>query len=58
MVQVSNPYTTKGKTIALTMCSSIGKVMSLLFNVLSRFVSPNAAVGSWPIEKIPVRDAL
>ena len=35
MVQLSHPYTTTGKTIALT-CAS--KVMSLLFHMLSRFV--------------------
>ena len=34
----SHPYTTIGKTIALTIKNFIGKVMSLLFNMLSRFV--------------------
>ena len=34
----SHPYTTTGKTIALTRQTFIGKVMSLLFNMLSRFV--------------------
>ena len=38
MVQPSHPYMTTGKTIALTLQSFVGKVMSLLFNVLSRFV--------------------
>ena len=38
MVQLSHPYMTTGKTIALTRQASIGKVMSLLFNRLSRFV--------------------
>ena len=38
MVQLSNPYMTTGKTIALTLQSFVGKVMSLLFNILSRFV--------------------
>ena len=38
IVQVSHPYTTTGKTIALTRCTFVGKVMSLLFNMLSRFV--------------------
>ena len=37
MVLFSNPYMTTGKTIALTM-DLIGKVMSLFFNMLSRFV--------------------
>ena len=38
IVQLSHPYKTTGKTIALTMRTFVGKVMSLLFNVLSRFV--------------------
>ena len=38
MVQVSHPYMTTGKSIALTRRISVGKVMSLLFNMLSRFV--------------------
>ena len=38
MVQLSHPYMTTGKTIALTRWTSAGKVMSLLFNTLSRFV--------------------
>ena len=38
-VQLSHPYMTTGKTIALTIQTSVGKVMSLLFNMLSRFVS-------------------
>ena len=38
MVQLSHPYMTTGKTIALTRWTYVGKVMSLLFNVLSRFV--------------------
>ena len=38
MVQLSNPYMTTGKTIALTIQASVGKVMSLLFNMLSRFL--------------------
>ena len=37
-VQLSHPYMTTGKTIALTRWTFIGKVMSLLFNMLSRFV--------------------
>ena len=35
-VQLSHPYTTTGKTIALTRRTFVGKVMSLLFNMLSR----------------------
>ena len=36
MVQLSHPYMTTGKTIALTIWTFVGKVMSLLFNVLPR----------------------
>ena len=35
-VQLSHPYMTTGKTIALTKRTFVGKVMSLLFNMLSR----------------------
>ena len=38
MVQLSHPYMNTGKTIALTRWTFIGKVMSLLFNMLSRLV--------------------
>jgi len=38
IVQLSHPYMTTGKTIALTRWTFIGKVMSLLFNILSRLV--------------------
>ena len=38
MVQLSHPYITTGKTIALTVLTYFGKVMSLLFDMLSRFV--------------------
>ena len=38
MVQLSHPYMTTGKTIALTRRAFVGSVMSLLFNTLSRFV--------------------
>ena len=37
-VQLSHPYMTTGKTIALTRCTFVGKVMSLLFNILSSLV--------------------
>ena len=36
--QLSHPYTTTGKNIALTRWTFVGKVMSLLFNMLSRLV--------------------
>ena len=38
MVQLSHPYMTTGKTIALTLWTSVSKVMSLLFKTLSGFV--------------------
>ena len=38
MVQLSHPYMTTGKTIALTRHTFVGKVMSLFFNMLSRLV--------------------
>ena len=46
VVQLSHPYMTTGKTIALTRLTFIGKVMSLLFNTLSRMV-----IGFLPISK-------
>ena len=38
IVQLSHPYMTTGKTIALTRQTFVGKVMSMLFNILSRLV--------------------
>ena len=38
MAQLSHPYMTTGKTIALTRQTFVGKVMSVLFNTLSRLV--------------------
>ena len=38
MAQLSHPYVTTGETIALTIGTFVGKVMSLLFNMLYRFV--------------------
>ena len=38
MVQLSHPYMTTGKTIALTRWTFVGKVLSLLFNMLSKLV--------------------
>ena len=38
IVQLSHPYMTTGKTIALTRWTFVGKVMSLIFNMLSRLV--------------------
>ena len=39
IVQLSHPYMTTGKTIALMRRTFVGKVMSLLFNILSRLAS-------------------
>ena len=39
MDQLSHPYITTGKTIGLTRWTFVSKVMSLLFNILSRFVT-------------------
>ena len=38
IIQLSHPYMTTGKTIALTRQTFVGKVMSLLFNMLSRLI--------------------
>ena len=38
MVQLLHPYMTTGKTIVLTIWTFVGKVMSLLFSILSSFV--------------------
>ena len=38
MVQLSHPYMINGKTIALTKQNAVGKVMSMLFNMLPRFI--------------------
>ena len=38
MIQLSHPYTTSGKTIALTIQIFVGKVMSLFFNTLSKLI--------------------
>ena len=40
IVQLSHPYMTTGKTIALTRRTFVGKIMSLFFNMLSRLVIP------------------
>ena len=52
IVQLSHPYMTTGKTIALTRQTFVGKVMSLLFNMLSKvghnFPSSKHLLISWP----------
>ena len=45
MVQLSHPYMTTGKTIALTRRTFVGKVMSLLFNHLLKVPFPNKVLG-------------
>ena len=56
MVQLSYPYMTTGKTIALTLWTFVGKVMSLLFNMLSRFVSaqmnPGLVLTHWLLQSL------
>ena len=52
MVQLSYPYVTTGKTVALTIWTFVSKVMSLLFNILSRFAIaflPRLKQGKWSI---------
>ena len=54
MVQLSHPYMPTGKTIALTRRTFVGKVMSLLFNMLSRWVTAflprsKRLLISWPL---------
>ena len=48
-VQLSHPYTTTGKTIALTRRTFVGKVMFLLFNMLSRFRELEIGVIALPL---------
>ena len=47
MVQLSYPYMTTGKTIPLTIWTFVSKVMSLLFNMLSRLVIPFLPRSKW-----------
>ena len=46
MVQLLNPYMTIGKTIAWTLWTFVGKVMSLVFNTLSRRILEWVAIPS------------
>ena len=59
IVQLSHPYVTTGKTIALTSWTFVSKVISLLFNMLSRFViaflpRSKCLLISWPQSPSPV----
>ena len=47
MVQLSHPYMTTGETIALTIWNFVSKVISLLFNMLSRFVIAFLSRSKW-----------
>ena len=54
MDQLSHSYMTTGKNIALTILTFVGKVMSLLFNTLSRFImekamAPHSSTLAWRI---------
>ena len=54
MLQLSHSYMTAGKTITLTIQTFVSKMMSLLFNVLSRFVmekemATHSSVLAWRI---------
>ena len=56
IVQLSHPYMTTGKTIALTRRTFVGKVMPLLFNMLSRYTFAdlkNTTFLHVKIQKIP-----
>ena len=46
MVKLSHPYMTTGKTVALTIQTFVVKVMSLLFNMLSRVVTDFLPIAS------------
>ena len=51
-VQLSYPYMTTGKTIALTRWTFVGKMMSLLFNMLYRFVSIHSDFGTREMKSV------
>ena len=56
IVQLSHPYMTTGKTTALIIQTFVGKVMSLLFNMLSRFVK--APISLWTVtEAMKLKEA-
>ena len=54
MVQLSHPYMTTGKTIALTRQTFVGKVMSLLFNISSRLVWIGKGQSSFQSQRKPM----
>ena len=54
MVQLSHPYMTIGKTIALTTWTFVSKMMSLLFNMLSRFVIAFLPRSKWKMSNLQI----
>ena len=56
MVQLSHSYMTTGKTVALTIRTFVGKVMSLLFNMPSRFVIAFLPRRSWKWKYLTLYD--
>ena len=58
VVQLSHPYMTTGKTIALTRRNFVGKIMSLLFNMLSRLVITFLPRSMWMWSHSVVSDSL
>ena len=58
MVQLSHPYMTTGKTIALTRWTFVGKEMSLLFNMLSRLVKNLPAMQETWVQSLGWEDPL
>ena len=57
-VQLSHPYMTTGKTIALTSWTFVGKVMSLLLNMLSRLVVTSLPRNKLLLDVYKCREAL
>ena len=58
IVQLSHPYMTTGKTIALTRWTFVGKEMSLLFNMLSRLVKNLPAMQETWVQSLGWEDPL
>jgi len=58
MVQLSHSYMTTGKTIALTRWNFVGKVMFLLFNMLSRLVKNLSAMQETWVQSLGWDDPL
>ena len=54
MAQLTHPYMTTGKTIALTGSIFVSKMMSLLFNMLSRFVIAFLPRSKWKMSNLQI----